>query len=141
MGLLFKSSISAKTRVLNQLFNSFECLDMTFVGRKSLRVIVPVYRPPDCIASNLFFEEFTNLLEEITPCPHKLLISGDFNIHIDDSSNGMAQQFIDLLSLVNLAQHVLDLIITRNNSEIFDVNNVTTLDQFCASDHKTVFQC
>ena len=67
------------------------------------------------------------------------------------NSNGMGNQFIDLLSLFNLTQHVsfptqkhghiLDLIITRNNTKAFDVNNVSILlDQLCASDHKGVCQ-
>ena len=67
----------------------------------------------------------------------------------NDSSNGMGNQFINLLRVFNLTQHVsfpthkhghiLDLIITRNNTEAFDVNNVSLiLDQFCASDHKAV---
>ena len=34
--------------------------------------------------------------------------------------------------------HILDLIITRNNMEAFDVNNVSILDQFCTSDRKAV---
>ena len=115
---------------------------MTFVGHKSLRVIV-IYRPPDCTTSTLFFEEFSSLLEEITLCQQELLIWGDFNIHLDDSSNGMGNQFIDLLSLFNLMQHghILDLIITRKNTKAFDVNNVSILlDQLCASDHKGVCQ-
>ena len=147
VGILFKSSFCTKTRISDHSFNSFECLDMSFVGHKSLRVIV-IYRPPDCTTSTLFVEEFSSLLEEITLCHQELLIWGDFNIHIDDSSNGMGNQFIDLLSLFNLTQHVsfpmhkhghiLDLIITTNNTEAFDVNNVSILDQFCASDHKAV---
>jgi len=86
---------------ITHLIHLSVCMDMTFVGHKSLRVIV-IYRPPDCTTSALFSEEFSSLLEEITLCHQELLIWGDFNIHIDDSSNGMGNQFIDLLSLFNL---------------------------------------
>ena len=75
-----------------------------------------------------FIEEFSNYLESAIITPNKLLIGGDFNIHVNDQSDVTAKAFLDLLKnydLINhvwqpthVAGHTLDLIITRNNNEI-----------------------
>lgn len=55
VGLLYKQGIGfkSKTRLCEHSFTSFECMDVTFVARKSLRVIV-VYRPPgECVGWSL----------------------------------------------------------------------------------------
>ena len=60
VGLLFKEGIRMKTKVCDS-FISFECLDVTFVNLKTVRVIV-VYRPPPSTTNRLtvdmFFDEF-----------------------------------------------------------------------------------
>ena len=49
--------------------------------------LIAVYRPPYSLAhavtSNMFFEEFTSFLENVVMCPEILLITGDFNFHMD----------------------------------------------------------
>ena len=53
VGLLYKQGIGSKTRLFEHYFTSFECNDVTFVARKSLRAIV-VYRPPGgCVSWSL----------------------------------------------------------------------------------------
>ena len=55
VGLLYKQGIGfkSKTRLCEHSFKSFECMDVTFVASKSLRVIV-VYRPPgECVSWSL----------------------------------------------------------------------------------------
>lgn len=147
VGLLYKHGISTKSRVAEHSFRSFECTDVTFINRKTFRAIV-VYRPPDTGAAiSLFFEEFSSLLEEVTVSPEELVIMGDFNFHMDDTDHISARRFGSLLDLFNLKQHVtvpthkhghiLDLIITRTNSDTLGVNNVNVLEQFI-SDHKAI---
>jgi len=60
--------------------------------------------------------------------PHEFLITGDFNIHVDDLTDSNAIQFLSLLDHSNLTQHVLlpthrhshtlDLVITFANSTL-----------------------
>jgi len=139
VGLLYKSTISNKTRVNEHSFRSFECIDITFVGRKPLRAIT-IYRPPESGSSvDAFFEEFSSFLEQTVLCPEDLLIWGDFNFHIDDMTNRMGTRFSNLLALFNLKQHVtvpthkqghtLDLVITRTDSENLAVANLTTIER------------
>ena len=56
------------------------------------------------------------------------IICGDFNLHVEDSENQHARQFIDILDSFGLKQHVmdathihghtLDLVITKSNDSI-----------------------
>ena len=99
--------------------------------------ILLVYRPPGS-STSLFLEEFSKLLEHITAdLRHKrLLIVGDFNIHVENSNDATARQFLDLLDSFDLVQHVgekthanghtLDLVIS--NAMDHFVNDVKTTD-------------
>ena len=101
---------------------------------------------PD-LSTSLFLEEFSKLLESITADQrHKrLLIVGDFNIHVDNSNDTTARQFVDLLDSFNLVQHVsekthanghtLDLVISNAINHFF--NDVKATDP-PISDHLAV---
>jgi hypothetical protein len=62
---------------------------------------------------------------------HEFLITGDFNIHVDDLSDNYSQQFLSILSHANRTQHVsfpthrphhtLDLVITTAESSLSPV--------------------
>ena len=43
---------------------------------------------------------------EVVVCLEELLITGDFNFHMDDTADRYATQFGRLLELFNLKQHV-----------------------------------
>ena len=109
-------------------------MDVTLINRKSIRALV-VYRPPENGAAvDLFFEEFSSLLEEVVVCSEELLTIGDFNFHMDDTAGRYAAQFGSLLELFNLKQHVavpthrsghiLDLVISRKDVEALKVNEL-----------------
>ena len=109
--------------------------------------IVIIYRPPPSSANgftiDLFFNEFSSLLEQLEFSSGKLLITGDFNIHVNDASDTTALKFLDLLDSFNLIQHInmpthrnsntLDLIIARLDKQIFcnlSVNDPLISDHF-----------
>ena len=93
--------------------------------------IVVIYRPPSTSTygypPNMFLDEFAVFLESLVLSPGKLILTGDFNFHVDDPSDSAALKFLDLFDLFNLRQHIdvpthkdghtLDLIITRSNEE------------------------
>lgn len=117
---------------------------------KVLQVIV-VYRPPPSKTNKLtckdFFNEFTTLLEHLTPSQGRaeLLITGDFNFHIDDKNDLHANKFLQILHSSDLTQHVdtathkknhtLDLIITQSGDKL--VSKISVSDPQL-SDHYAV---
>ena len=67
--------------------------------------------------------EFSSLLEHVALDKHRLFITGDFNIHVDNSNDNNAKRLGNILDIFSLSQHVnspthtsghiLDLVITR----------------------------
>ena len=103
---------------LNWAFDRF-CLfmvNMSFLCQKpslcSISVKLPstshpilnVYRSPDtykhcqCQPLNIFLTEFYSLFTSFDTSLHPLVITGDFNIHVDDSSDNHALAFSKLVS-------------------------------------------
>jgi hypothetical protein len=107
-------------------------------------VIVTVYRPSSQSISEIFFEELTSLLEIVSAYSSEIVISGDFNIHVDDITDPNARRFLDLLDAFDLLQHVatathasghtLDLVMTRPSL----VPNNINVDAPVLSDHGLV---
>ena len=72
--------------------------------------------------------EFSEYLESVILFIEPLVITGDFNIHVDATENHDAVRFLELLESVNHMQHVdktthvlghtLDLIITRQSETL-----------------------
>ena len=91
-----------------------------------------IYRPPPSTVNGLttsqFFSEWDTYLEQNTIFPQDLVITGDFNFHVDNRSDPEASRLLQSLDDRNLIQHVdeqthvhghiLDLLNTRSSSEI-----------------------
>ena len=69
-----------------------------------------IYRIPYSIkhpiTTSTFFEEFTGFLESVIMSSELLLITGDFNIHVDDPLDTDCVRFLGLLESMGLQQHV-----------------------------------
>ena len=93
-----------------------------------------------------FFEEFSTVLEQFSTDPMSLCLVGDFNFKVEDTSNGVALQFLNFLECFNLSQHVrqatyhgkhiLDLSITRADEHL---DHVSVFDP-AIPDHSAVFR-
>ena len=53
---------------------------------------------------DVFLAEFPEYLEALLLCKEQLLITGDFNIRVDDPQDSNARKFLELLE--GLGQHV-----------------------------------
>ena len=127
-------------------FEFSECL-LQYDSTK-LRVII-IYRTPYSAAhpvtTSVFLEEFSNYLETVILSSEPLLITGDFNIHVDDARDSDATRFLDLLASMGLEQHVdkpthisghtLDLMITPCSDTLIGIKPRT---DYLFSDHFTV---
>ena len=125
VGLLFEDSPEINSSVCDT-FKTIELMDVRLRSLEYVRILF-IYRPPDSVPCAPFYEEFSRLLERILgEHPGRLLIVGDLNFHLDDSSKSHATQFKDILEALNLkrlvkgATHVsgytLDLLITSDES-------------------------
>ncbi len=92
-------------------------------------VLATVYRPPGHHTN--FIKEFG----ELVLAADKVLIVGDFNIHVDNEKDALGSAFLDILNSIGVRQHVsgptycqnhtLDLILSHG----IDVNGVEVLQQ------------
>ncbi len=53
-----------------------------------------------------FIKEFGDFLSEVVLAADKVLIEGDFNIHIDNEKDALGSAFIDILNTIGVRQHV-----------------------------------
>ena len=112
-------------------FTTFEYLDAKFKnpGGKPIRMVV-LYRPPmnNTKECEKFLKEFANLVEVVILDKSTLIITADFNYHVDNINDADAASFLSLLKDLGLHQHVktpthekghiLDLILTRESESL-----------------------
>ena len=89
-----------------------------------------VYHPPGS-CSESFLDQFLSLLEYLSSVSHSFLICGDFNIHVDTSSNDSIK-FQNCLESCNISQnvqtathrhgHILHLVLTPTDASV--ISNV-----------------
>jgi len=106
-------------------YQSFESISIHLSNLPRQLTILNIYRPPDSSPYSkpfsTFLQEFTSLLTLVNTYSY-FAITGDFNIHCNNTSDPQTAQFLSLLSDFNLEQHVtfpthtqgntLDLLIT-----------------------------
>ena len=93
-----------------KVLNSFEYSEWITSGSFRLLLVV-VYRRPYSsnhpVTANAFIEEFSQYLETIIMSTDPLLITGDFNIHVNSKSDNDVLNFLDLLQSMGLRQHAI----------------------------------
>lgn len=92
----------------------------------------------------MFLNEFQSLLDEVNRNYSSFIVTGDFNIHVNNERRSFTDEFYHVWPLYNLTQHVeepthragntLDLVIT-SNVEISDL----IVQKDTNSDHSTVY--
>ena len=135
------------------IFKSFELSSVTLKLKHSKLTVYNIYRPPSSSAKSRafatfsqFLEDFQTLVSSASTTPHEFLITGDFNIHVDDLTDSNTTQFMSLLDHANLTQHVsfpthchshtLDLVITSTDSTLSPSLSYSPISP---SDHFPVF--
>ena len=132
--------------------DAFEFTEVILSSGNGHARIIAVYRPPrpdpslgHSVPISTFIEDFSSLMERHITAPSKVIVLGDFNIHVDSKSNADAKQFRSAIKSLDLHQHVkktthenghiLDLILTR----AADKSIVQNIDiDYLLSDHFTV---
>lgn len=123
-------------------FGPYAAFEYLALRQSNNLLIVTVYRPPQYNAG--FISDFEDFLSNTVTNYDCILISGDFNIHVDNMANSLAIQFTELLSSFEFTQHMsvpthshghtLDLVISKG----LDVSINGTLD-VGFSDHLCIY--
>ena len=137
---IYSKKISC-TKVDLGKFSSFEYLALVLSTEPAL-LTVTIYRPPRHIA--LFLPEFSELAAYITTKYDSIILNGDFNIHVNNTADPKAMDFLDLLENLEFTQHItepthqqgntLDLVVSKG----LTIDNVT-MSHIPVSDHYCVF--
>lgn len=142
VAVVMRSALNA-ARQKTTVFSTFDVCTVVIPTKPVPTSLTVIYRPPSS-PRNRFLGEFTDLLEQIQVNRELPIICGDFNIHMDDSSDAFAREFREVCDMFSLTQHVtvptqrcghtLDLILTRNSDDITSVPSLGTL----FSDHHVI---
>ena len=134
VGVLLKSTLKGKFACSGET-RSYEYLEIHFSSLATSILLLIIYRPPYSqnhpVTTNTFFDEIKTHLDSLIIKSQKLIISGDFNIHMDDPQHPHTLKFKDILHIYGLTNniefhtqiigHTLDLVITR------DIDNIIAL--------------
>ena len=147
VAILFKPNIVVR-RCKSQLkYNSFEYVSCTVHTMDKTFRIINIYRlcysKKHPLMYKTFIDEFSNLMESHIALPGELILTGDFNFHIENTDdNKDADNFLRLADSFNLHQTVtgvththggtLDLIMTATEDIAKDVD---IADDRLGSDH------
>ena len=142
VGFLFKSHLKFARTIIPK-YDSFEAIAGTFTSSNNSFRILNIYRPPSSNFSN-FLNDFQTLIESLISVASELIITGDFNIHMDEDTL-QSKNFLAILDSFGLKQHVqfptqncghtLDLLINREDSSL--ISNVSFIEPHL-SDHLAV---
>ena len=106
IAIIFSNSFISRILPVSFQPHSFELLLCHFCSSFYKFILVIVYRPSCLTVTETFFNEFTNLLELIASYNSMVILTGDFNIHVDDVNDNSALRLADLLDAFGLLQHV-----------------------------------
>ena len=148
VAIAFKKHLTF-TRRRTKIYKSFEHIESVMKSSSNdLLRLCCVYRSCTAKMSNIsdFLRDFDDYLDSLTHLPGKLIIAGDFNIHVEDPSNPDTRKFMHVLSNYGLIQHVssethigggiLDLVLTRSNvCDMLNIKDIHIVKTMTASDH------
>src|SRR5271156_6368890 len=126
VALIYRSFLKV-IKIQLPIFTTFESLCTKFTISASSFTLLTVYRPPN-YSQSVFVSEMSSLFEDLASSTSELLITGDFNIHVDIPLDPFSKSFSNLLETFDLKQHItfpthnhghtLDLLVARSNSII-----------------------
>ena len=128
---VYRNDFKCKQCAVSSPSSSFE-VTLFEVGRSDPVLCAVIYRPPKY--NKDFLSDFSGLLTDIMPNYDRVLIVGDFNIHVCCPDKPLVKDFLSLIDSFNLVQcvsgpthehgHTLDLVLSHGltvcNLEICD---------------------
>jgi hypothetical protein len=129
IGVLAKKGLKVE-KVKTPKTITFENMEILITSGGKQTTVITIYRAESSArrkySMDEFYTEFSKFLSSYQCCNHELIITGDFNFHMNKPNDPRAKRFSELLEMFDLTQHVtgpthksgntLDLIITRKKS-------------------------
>ena len=148
LGTLFKQQLSLTRLPPTMVFTSMQVLELALTIFSKTYFFIVIYRsesaPYHRYTMSTFFKEFSELLAHYNHKNNEVIITGDFNIHVNKPNNPDTSKFLNILDTFNLVQHIqepthehgntLDLLITRRETKM---SNFTISSQL-SSDHNNI---
>ena len=138
-----------KSKVIRSVskVTSFEILCFSVTNCSNTVIILLVYRTGP--VTDMFFSELQSYLETIALYKCHIIISGDFNIHVERQNDNHAIRLNEILRNFDCTQHVphsmthrdggtLDLVITKSGEQI-EAMSIAPPDVY--SDHSLISWC
>jgi len=113
--------VQLNKHVISGQFTTFEFVCGRVSHRNNVKhcMVLVIYRPGSVSPNQLFFKQFSDLLDQISVLSMELYITGDINIRLDRAGDSDTLQMVDLLSSHGLVQHVNQP--THNRGGIIDI--------------------
>ena len=148
IGIIYRTVLNLSIVPLDVDTNSLEKVYVTDI--RTGMMFISIHREPPYGTSNLkigdFQKDIDNILDELCVRPNKLILLGDFNIHMNKPYKSDVSKFNISLSSYGCEQHItkpthrlgntLDLVITKTDD---DVVLDWTVKQEIVSDHFQVY--
>ena len=147
VAILYKKNLRL-TKRKTKAFKSFEHIECSMQSNNGIVRLTSIYRSPSAALSCItdFLSDFDRYLEELMHLPGKIIITGDFNIHMENKEDPDTKKFTSLLERYGLIQHVsfsthvnggtLDLVLTRSNTcDQLNLSNLEGHQTHTTSDH------
>ena len=115
LAIVYRNNL--KLRVNKDLtFLQFECIYGVLSIHNTSINICDFYRPPlterNGLSTSKFLDEWRDFMSEQSVLNAEVIIVGDVNIHLDNSTGHYTQQFNQSLAATGFQQHIHELIIT-----------------------------
>ena len=141
VALVYKENMHAKVLCLDFRPTTFELLAVNLSISRNNVLFLVIYRPGSETLRKLFFSELTTVFEKLATYNCQIVVTGDFNIHLDVVSDPNTILLNELLQSFGLSQlvhesthskgHTLDVVITRSDLSV----PIVTVDPCRLSDH------
>ena len=130
LGCIYKKQLSVVRNIPPITFTSMQVLELTLTIFSKKYVLVVIYRSESSAkhkySMSTFFKEFSELMAHYNTMKHEVIITGDFNIHMNKPNNPHTRKLNTILNTFNLKQHIneathkhgntIDLLITRQKT-------------------------
>ncbi len=138
VAMVYKASLKCKRRKI-PTYTSFDLVEVLLTTKSDCVRCCAIYRPP-CGGKysqplSVFLQEFEQYIDSHATSSGKLLVIGDFNIHLDNENHPDAIKFRELLDGMDLNQHVKG--ITHNCGHTLDLVITRSCEKELVSDVKT----